>query len=141
MKTNFFDRVVVGINKGVNTVSESSKFIIEKAKLNSQIQEVESENDKLIYNIGKTVCSLYTSNEIQLEQCSGIFEAINKNKEKIEDLKNQIILIEKQKEASLRAAAPMPETAAVPSDGTVCSCGFTNKPGANFCAKCGNKLS
>ena len=43
-----FDKVVVGLNKGVNSVSEGSKSLIEKAKINTQIQDIVKENNQLL---------------------------------------------------------------------------------------------
>ena len=42
---DFFNKVMAGINSGVNTVSENSKLFVEKTKLNSAIKE---KNDKKI---------------------------------------------------------------------------------------------
>ena len=38
----FFDKVLSGINKGVNTVSENSKIMVEKANLNTAKRNAEN---------------------------------------------------------------------------------------------------
>ncbi len=41
------DKMVVGINKGINIVSENSKLMVEKAQINTAVQD--AENEKNIY--------------------------------------------------------------------------------------------
>ena len=66
----FFDRMVDGINEGVNTVKESSKAFAEKTKINGQIKDIERERNNVIQNIGLLVYELQSRGEINIEQCS-----------------------------------------------------------------------
>ena len=41
--TNFLNNMVTGINKGISNVSENSKNIAEKVKLNMRLQDIEKQ--------------------------------------------------------------------------------------------------
>lgn len=135
----FLDKVVVGINKGVNSVSEGSKNLVEKAKLNVQIQETEAERNNIIQNMGNLIYNLHVSGELQIEQCVPMCGEISALNQKIADLQEQIRVIEASK---AQPAAYQPQPAAAPvNTGAVCQCGFRNKEGAKFCSKCGSQLA
>lgn len=133
----FFDKVVVGINKGVNSVSEGSKNLMEKAKLNVSIQDIEKERDKVMQNLGSVAYNLQMSGAIDVEQFADMCGEITAMNQKIEDLKAQVAALESAKQQSTSYAS-VQQTA--PNTGVTCSCGFVNKEGARFCAKCGTAL-
>lgn len=134
----FLDKVVVGLNKGVNAVSEGSKLLVEKATLNSQIQDAEKEKNKLLQNMGTLVFNLISNGEIQLEQCNGMCTEIASYNQKIVELQQQLQALD---------AARVQQTQYVPTEtqptqpgGVQCQCGCINKEGAKFCSKCGQPL-
>lgn len=129
----FFDKVVVGINKGVNSVSEGSKNLVEKAKINVQIQELETKKNQLIQNMGTLVYNLMTEGTLEAPQCDGMCAEITAINEKLTSLQGQIKELEAPK-------AQTPASSATPTTGVTCSCGFRNHEGAKFCAKCGAAL-
>lgn len=130
----FFDKVVMGINKGVNTVSEGSKLIAEKAKLNLQLQDAEKEKAKLFQNIGMLVYNLQKNEEIHIEQAEAMLGEVDAVIEKADGIRAKLKALDAEKEqANTATAVPL-------QDGVVCSCGYTNGSDAKFCAKCGNKL-
>lgn len=130
---NFFDKMVVGINKGVNTVSEGSKLLVERAKLSTQLQEYEKERNAIYQNIGVLVYNLQNSGEINICQSKGMFDEVTALNDKIETLAMKIRSLDAN-----RVQNPYANT--MPADGAVCSCGCTNLKGAKFCAVCGKKL-
>lgn len=132
----FIDKVVVGINKGVNSVSEGSKLIVEKAKLNTQIQDIEKEKNQLLINMGKLVYNLQMSGEIQIEQCAGICDGITQAEQMIADLQSQLQALETPR-PQYYGEQNVQQTI---ENGVRCQCGFVNKETANFCAKCGQQL-
>ena len=136
----FFDKVVVGLNKGVNTVSEGSKLIVEKANLNTQIRDTEKEKGRLLQNMGTLVYNLHTSGEINIEQCVGMCKEVATMDQRIMELQGQLQALEmpKTQPAQYTQTIVPPE---VITDGVPCSCGFINKDGAKFCAKCGKSLA
>ena len=136
---NFFDKVVVGLNQGINSVSESSKVFMEKAKLNTQIQDIEREKNSLLQNIGLLIYNLQVSGELTVEQCSGMCDEIKTADEQIAMLKKQIQTIEMQKGQTTSYNQGFTNQSI--ENGIRCECGNINKSGAKFCAKCGQPLS
>ena len=132
-----FDKVVVGLNKGVNSVSEGSKSLIEKAKINTQIQDIVKENNQLFANMGMLVFNLQTRGEIQIDACSSICNEIILRNKKIEELQQQLTKLETLKQSYPLASE---EVVANAADGTKCTCGHINKATARFCANCGKSL-
>ena len=130
---NIFDKMIVGINQGISSVSESSKNLVEKAKINTQLQDIERERNLLLQNIGTLVYNLQLSGELTVEKCSGMCFEVQRYNEQIAALQGQLKALEK-------SAQPAPAGAA-PADGIRCSCGFVNKPDARFCAKCGQTIN
>lgn len=136
---DFFDKMLVGINKGVNTVSVGSKVLVEKAKLNTQIKDTEWEKNRLFQNIGTLVYNLHINGEVEIEQCAEMYSEVAAIDQKIEMLQRQLQALESPQTQPTRYAQTIqPNTAA---NGVSCKCGFINKEGAKFCAKCGSALS
>ena len=134
----FLDKVVVGLNKGVNAFSEGSKLLVEKATLNSQIQDTEKEKNKLLQSMGTLVFNLIVNGEIQLEQCNGMCTEIAAYNKKIGELQQQLQALDAAKVQQPQYVAP---EAQAPQDGGIqCQCGCINKAGAKFCSKCGQAL-
>ena len=135
----FFDKVVDGLNKGVSTVSEGSKLLVEKANLNTQIRDVEKEKGRLLQNMGTLIYNLHASGEIEIEQCVGMCNEVSAMDQKIIALQQQLQALDVAKTQSVQYAQTI-----IPSDSTAnivtCECGFANKEGAKFCAKCGKQI-
>lgn len=131
---NFFDKMVVGINKGVNSVSEGSKILVEKAKLSTQLQEYEKQKNQMLQNIGALVYNLQASGEIDIPQSKGMCDEVTALNEKIKDLEVKIRNLDANRTQNSYVNVQ-------PSDGIVCSCGCVNVKDAKFCAGCGKPLS
>ena len=129
----FFDKVVVGINKGVNSVSEGSKNLVEKAKLNVQIQELENQKTQILQSMGTLVYNLKSEGTLDAPECDGMCQEITAINQKLAEVQDQIKALEAPK-------AQAPVVQATPATGVTCSCGFQNKEGAKFCANCGTAL-
>ncbi len=128
-----FDKVVVGLNKGVNTVSEGSKFIVEKARINTEIQNAEREKNSLFLDMGKLVYQLQESGEIHLEKCDPLCVQIGEKERQMENLRLQLQALEAQKSQQGQVN--------IPPNGIQCTCGYVNSEGSRFCAKCGRQLA
>lgn len=134
----FLDKVVVSLNKGVNAVREGLKCFVEKATINSEIQDAEKEKNKLLLNMGELVFNLMTSENIKLEQCNGMYSEITSYNEKITELKQKLQTLDSAKVQQPQYSQS--ETQAVSIDGIQCQCGRINKEGAKFCSKCGHMI-
>lgn len=135
----FFDKVVEGLNKGVSTVSEGSKLLMEKANLNTQIKDVERDKNRLLQNMGTLVYNLHASGEIKIEQCVGMCSEVTAMDQKIIALQQQLQALEVPKTQPIQYAQTVVPSETV-ANGATCECGFVNNEGAKFCAKCGKQM-
>ena len=133
------DKVVTGFNKGVSSVSEGSKTFVEKARINTKIEELEREKTRYMQNIGNLVYNLQSSGAVSIPQCEAICGEVAECDRQIEELKQQREALEQQRYQNQQYAqqqAPMDYNA-----GVRCSCGFINRETAKFCASCGSALN
>lgn len=133
--TNFLSKVVTEINKGVSNVSENSKNIAEKVKLNMRLQDIEKQEKALCQQLGSLVYNLYINGNIHVEQCNEICKEISSNKKRSEEIKSSIAALE-QNDVSTSS-----EEIQQIVDGITCRCGCINEKTALFCRSCGASLS
>lgn len=124
-----FDRVISGINKSVNSVSEGSKLMVEKANLNTEKRKLDNSRNDLYRQLGVLVYNLKTEGKIDIPETDAVCETITECSRKISVLDDKLRLLEANKQTGQ-------------SNGSVvCSrCGYGNKSGANFCTECGMKI-
>jgi hypothetical protein len=134
----FLDKLVVGVSKGVNTVSEGSKMLVEKAKLNTQIEDAQQEKNHLLHSMGTQIYHLQTSGEIQIEQCVELCNEIAGREQQIIQLKQQLQMLEEAKIQTVQYTQPI--TPPPVQNGIQCECGYINKDTAKFCARCGKPI-
>lgn len=130
---SLFDKVVVGINKGVNSVSENSKTIIEKAKINSDIENYNNQKNDLFLQLGELIYNLHENGEISVPQCEGICNAIVSCENDIRVLYTKLQELEKERMRSAFSNISV-------ENGIKCDCGYINSATAKFCAGCGREL-
>lgn len=136
-----FDKVVVGLTKGVDTVSENSKILVEKARLNTQIEEMDKKKAQLIQNLGYLVYNMQARGEVQIEQCEGICKEITSLNKQMEAFQDQIQSLEQTRTQTVQQQEEQQQEEQQETfDGVTCECGFTNKAIAKFCSKCGKPL-
>jgi len=135
---DFFDKIVGGINKGVATVGANSKAMMEKAKVNSAINNIEAQRSQLVNLLGGKIYEMYKlSGEITADESIQNFIAeIDKRHEQIAELQDQLRRIEEEVSLVTGGVAP-----AANQGGIICSCGQPNSANAKFCAKCGNNMA
>lgn len=137
---SFFDKMLVGINKGVNAVSETSKNIAEKAKLNVKISEIEKEINKLCQQIGALVYNLHKNGEVEIEKADDMFAQMDGLIATLNELQESVKQLEANKvQPDAPVYNPAPTEASAPAEGA-CTCGHVNSAAAKFCAKCGSPL-
>jgi transcription initiation factor IIE alpha subunit len=129
----FFDKVVGGLNKGVNAVSEGSKYILEKNQINTYIQNTEKEKISLLTQIGSIVYAKHVTENFEIEECNELFYMIEGLNQRIEELNEKLKETEEQMRKNIHSAD-------VYTNGIRCSCGNVNAVGAKFCTKCGKML-
>lgn len=126
---NFFDKVVYKVNKGVSSVAESSKEILEKSRLESAINELKEQKLKTAQEIGIKIYNMYMAGEY-------VPSAVTSDCDEI-TLKINEIKAHKKRLAELKAR----EKAVQNCVKKVCECGFENASDSNFCQQCGKKLN
>lgn len=124
----FFDKMIVGINKGASNLKEGSKNLIEKANINTAIHKAEDEKKKLAELMGFKAYELYKAGTPLAEELSGFCSEMEKRDEQIAKQQQSLAALEN------KGAAAQSESA------KVCSCGYANRADSKFCAKCGTKL-
>ncbi len=132
-----FDKMVMGINRGISTVSENSKIMIEKAQINTAMQDIEKRKERTYRDMGELVYNLQVAGEIDIAQCKGMCDEIMGLNNKMRELQIQMQNLEAQKNISRSYT----DAQAVNSDEYIlCDCGYNNKKEAKFCAKCGKQI-
>lgn len=131
----FFDNVMNKLNSGIDSVATTSKTMVEKSRLNSEIKRLENEKKQGLEAVGMQLYAFMsntTEGDFPRDEALNLCAVIAEKDKVIEDCKAQISALEE-------TAAASGTTSQVPT-GPVCSCGFVNAPGACFCAKCGSKF-
>jgi len=129
---DIFDKIVVGINKGVSTIGANSKAMIERAKINTAIDTLEKERALKINQLGYAIYEKHRdSGDISLDEITSALAEITACDTKIAEQKDMLLKMEEE-------AKKEPEPVA--AEAGVCTCGHNNKPEAKFCSKCGSKL-
>ena len=119
---DIFDKLFDGLNKGVTTVGANSKAMIEKAKVNSVIENLEREKKQSIELLGMKTYELYMSgSEISRDGIANFANEVTK----------RLHLIAEQQEQLKRIGNVY---------SPVCKCGHINTQGSRFCAGCGGAL-
>lgn len=132
-----FDKMVVGINRGINTVSENSKLMVEKAQINTAIHDAEKERELIYRNMGELVYNLQADGVISISQCQNMCNEILKIDNKISEFQIQIQNLNTQRKTYQEQESNQTVDS---SEYVRCECGFNNKKVAKFCAQCGNKI-
>ncbi len=121
------DKIIIGINNGTNSITEGSKNVVEKAKINTAIRTAEEDKKKLAELLGMRAYGLYLSGTVLPEELHNFCLEIKKRDDEVEKQTKSL--------SELEAGS-----VAVTSEGRVCECGFENNPDAFFCAQCGKGL-
>ncbi len=132
---NFFNKVTAEINKGFSNVSENSKNIAEKVKLNMRLSDIEKQEKALCQQLGSLVYNLHISGDVHIEQCDGICADIAIYKKQCEEIKRSIAALEKN-----GADTSSGEIRQI-VDGLKCRCGCMNRKTDLFCYNCGASLN
>lgn len=124
-----FDKFINGISKSVNTVSEGSKLMVEKANLNTEKRKIDNNRNDYYKQLGILIYNLKMDGKIEIDEINGVCEYISECSQKITEIDNKLKLLETDKQNT-----PV-------CDGIICStCGHVNRIGINFCPECGTKI-
>jgi len=128
---NIFDSVKGGINKGVALVGVNSKALVEKAKINNAVKNLNDEKSQLAEILGMKVYENYVSGkETANEDIAGLAEKITNCVQLIAGQEEKLKQLEEELSIAAGRKAYSPE----------CKCGVVNPPGSKFCSGCGSPL-
>jgi len=126
-----FDSVKGGIEKGVALVGVNSKALIEKAKINNAVKNLNEEKRQLAELLGVKVYENYVSGkEFKKEDIAGLAEKITNCVRLISGQEEKLKQLEEELNIAAGRKAHSPE----------CKCGNVNPPGSKFCSVCGSLL-
>lgn len=134
-------------NRGVTTISIKTSSSLEKVKIKTHIDSIQSEIDNLIVSSGRAAYAVWESEEKDYSVLNEPFELIRQKKEEIANLQreydsiderdSQILGTQFAEEPKPVSPAPAPQA----HGGIVCpSCGSTYTTAVKFCRKCGQRL-
>ena len=129
------DKVKGGITKGVAAVGASSKAMMDKAKINTAIDNFRSERNELAKMLGQKVYEKFKSTgRVVVDESIASF--IREIDNRTEAINNQHELLKKVEE-ELRTVVG---GGSASEEGEVAcgNCGHVNHGGAKFCAGCGS---
>ena len=138
---DIFDRMLDGINKGVNSIATGSKTMVEKSRINGIISGLERDKSNIIGQIGYKVYELYKAGGLDgYDELAQMCAAI--------DAKDEEIAAHRQEIDRLNAsAAPQYgqpyQPGQQPGAGAAAfcpNCGKPNTAGSAFCAYCGARI-
>lgn len=129
---DIFSKVVGGLNKGVAMVGANSKAMVEKARINTAIENMEDEKKQLAEILGMKVYEMYTSNgKINTADIERLISEINNRLKLIAEQQKQLRHVEAELSIVMGSGKAYSLT---------CECGADNPSGSRFCANCGSSL-
>lgn len=127
---DFFEKVKVGIDKGIKTVSSKSKEFLETTKLKGEIRDIEVNIQNRFNILGKKVFEMLNRGALNEEEIKAECGEIGALFKRITEFENAI------KQAELEALKMRHG-----ADVIMCpKCGMPNQSGDKFCSSCGSVL-
>lgn len=124
----FFKRIKREIDKGITVVSVKSKELIDNAKLNTEIADLNDQRKQTLMAIGEIVYLMSQQPEFDGEG------AITEKCKRVAEVEQRIAACE------LELRKLRPETPPTEDRVSCESCGATSEFAAKFCSSCGAKL-
>ena len=133
---DIFGKMKSSINRGITTISVKTSSSLEKTKIKTHIETLESEIQKLTYSAGELSYAIWNGASTDNEKLKGYYESIKRKNEEIAELKVELNSIDERDSKILGG-----EEKEVPVGGCVCgNCGAVFEETINFCRKCGSKI-
>lgn len=138
MAENVFDTMKSKINRGITTVTVKTSSSVERAKINTHMETVKAEMERLKQELGNKMFILWEADSFELSKIEADLQKIKEKKEALGELQNQLEVMEGQIQSILGTE---PVTEYYRQAGCVCSqCGSQYEQTINFCVKCGSKI-
>lgn len=146
MAGDTFQKFKASFNRGVTAISIKTSSSLEKVKIKTHIESINSEIERLVAAAGKTAYTLWESGNLDLSSLSEQFSMIKQKKEEIAQLETEYDSIDERGNQILGTQAPEEavthSSATEPMAGIICpNCGSNYTTPVKFCRKCGTKLT
>lgn len=131
------------INRGVTAISLKTSSSLEKAKIRTHIDSLQSEIDRLTTAAGEAAYAIWEAGESDISHLHDQFVLMQQKKAEIVQLEAEYASIDVRDNQILGASAASETAAPAAEAAPACSCpscGATYAAPVNFCRKCGHKL-
>lgn len=129
------------VNRGVTTISVKASSSLEKTKIKTHIESIETDISKLIVNVGETMYAVWESGERDYTSVEALLSTIQQKKAEIVQLTKDMASIDVRDDQILGNTRVEKPVEASDPDGIVCpGCSAVCASAAKFCRKCGHKL-
>lgn len=120
------------LNRGVTAISVKTSSSLEKMKIKTHIESIQSEVQQSLFAVGEKAYTLWDGEAQDFQELIPMLEAIKAKKEEIVSLQESYDTIDQRDNEILGATA-----AALP---TCPNCQVEFPQGTKFCRQCGTKL-
>lgn len=140
-----FKKFKSSLNRGVTTIGVKSYSILEKSKINGQIESLEKEIKKLFASIGESAYAAWNSGNNDYQSIFELCEVVKQKKLEIVQLNEQYSSID-ERDAQILNKEDQGAQIEISDESQgkniiVCpKCGSQFNNQAKFCRNCGNKL-
>ena len=138
------DRFKSSVNRGVATISVKANTTIEKTKIKTHIETLNSEIKKLISEAGEKSYEIWSAGGKDYASLEEVFLMIQAKKAEIDSLNNEIKALPEKENRILGHNEVRPpeqkEEAAKPQPVFCTKCGAKYFDKVNFCVKCGARM-
>ena len=130
-----FDKIKSSFNRGITTISVKTSSTLEKSKIRTHIDSLNSEIQKLYTEIGKTAYTKWCEADPDCAVLESLFAQVKEKEENIAQLNQELDAIDERDSQILGAKEEKPAAKIVCSN---CGAGYDSP--VKFCRSCGNKM-
>lgn len=139
MEQSAFDVVKAKINKGITTISLKTNSSVEKAKINTHMESLKTEVDKLKQDIGHKTYILWNAGNFDIAKVESELLTVKEKQEILNELQCKLRDIENREKEILGQMEQ--DNIRNNAEQFFCpNCGSSYTQKVNFCVKCGCKL-
>lgn len=142
MASDTFQKFKSSFNRGVTAISVKTSSSLEKVKIKTHIDSINTEIQRTMSTIGQTAYGIWASGSQDFSSLQEQFVLVQQKKEEIQKLQEEYNAIDERDSQILGTAGGEEPQNAEPKPGeVVCpKCGAACAATAKFCRKCGQNL-
>lgn len=143
MENDAFGKVKSSLNRAVTSISVKTSSSLEKGKLNTYIDSLETEIKKLKFELGEEIFRAFIEEDSNKEKSSKLCRKIKEDYDNIYEAKKEIEAIDERDRKIFGDENKEQDNEEKGENSSVIfcdKCGARYHEKVNFCRKCGNKL-